>query len=358
MPKLSVIIPVYGVEKYLREALDSVINQTLDDIEIILIDDGGKDNCPAIIDEYAKKDSRIVVIHKTNGGYGQACNTGLDRATGEYVAIMEPDDYIESHMYEDLYKIGKDNDSDIVKSPFYLNCEDHDYKKVQYQNFTKSYNITEIVFTIFEAPHFLFLHPSIWSAIYKKDFLKNNNIRFVEAPGSGWTDNPFQVQVFCLAKKINYTSKAYYYWRVLNGNPSEELRNYKVPFLRCAEIREWLKNNNFYVEEILSAYYVREINYIKTTLGMENVSDEFDHIKRIEDMIEQTEMDIVANSKYIPIKDKKLYKNLKNSVKNVYKNRYLKFIFPEKLKRIKKHIIKLKISSKGLSLVIFNKKLI
>ena len=123
MPKVSVIIPVYNVEKYLRECLDSVINQTLQDIEIILIDDGGKDNCPRIIDEYAKKDSRIVAIHKENGGYGQTCNVGLERAHGEYISIVEPDDYIDKNMYEDLYKLAKKNDTDIVKSDFYKNIQ-------------------------------------------------------------------------------------------------------------------------------------------------------------------------------------------------------------------------------------------
>ena len=102
MPKISVIIPVYNVEKYLRECLDSVINQTLADIEIILVDDGSPDNCPQICDEYALKDNRIKVIHKENGGYGSAMNVGLEKATGEYIGIVEPDDYIDSKMYEDL----------------------------------------------------------------------------------------------------------------------------------------------------------------------------------------------------------------------------------------------------------------
>ena len=100
MPKISVIVPIYGVEKYLKEAVDSLLNQTMNDLEIILLDDGGKDACPQIIDEYAQKDNRIIAIHKQNGGYGQTMNVGLDRATGEYIAILEPDDYIESKMYD------------------------------------------------------------------------------------------------------------------------------------------------------------------------------------------------------------------------------------------------------------------
>lgn len=335
-----------------------MLNQTLQDIEIILIDDGGKDNCPKIIDDYAKKDNRIVAIHKPNGGYGQSCNVGIEKSTGEYITIFEPDDYVDSHMYEDLYNIAKENDSDIVKSPFYLNCEDPNYKKVQYQNFTKVFNIPDKSFTIMEAPHLLFLHPSVWSAIYKKDFIAKNNIKFIEAPGSGWTDNPFQVQTLCLAHKINYTKNAYYYWRVLNANPSEELKDYRIPFLRCAEIREWLKNNGFYIPEILSAFFVKELSYIKTTLGMRNIADENDYTNLLEDMVNQMNFDIIENSKYISKEQKKLFLKLKKSVLKVVKSRKYEFILKQKLKDFKKSIIKLKISSKQINLTIFNRTLL
>ena len=109
MPKVSIVIPTYNVEQYLKECLDSVINQTLKDIEIICVDDGSTDNSGKILDEYAAKDSRIKVIHKENGGYGKAMNVGIDNATGEYIGIVEPDDYIEFDMYETLYINAKKN---------------------------------------------------------------------------------------------------------------------------------------------------------------------------------------------------------------------------------------------------------
>src|SRR5574344_698890 len=123
MAKVSIIIPIYDVEKYLRECLDSVISQTLTDIEIICVNDGSPDNCKAIIEEYAQKDKRIIVINKKNGGEGQACNIGLDIAKSEYIAILEPDDYIAPEMYEDLYEKAIKNNSDIVKSCFYDNLQ-------------------------------------------------------------------------------------------------------------------------------------------------------------------------------------------------------------------------------------------
>ena len=93
-PKVSVIVPIYNVEKYLDECMVSLLNQTLKDIEIILVDDESPDNCPKMCDEYANKDKRVKVVHKKNGGLGFARNSGLDVATGEYVAFIDSDDWI------------------------------------------------------------------------------------------------------------------------------------------------------------------------------------------------------------------------------------------------------------------------
>ena len=104
MPKISVIIPVYNVSQYLRRCVDSVINQTYSDLEIILVDDGSPDDCPQICDEYAKKDERIIVIHKPNGGLSSARNAGLEAASGEYIGFVDSDDWIEADTFE--YCIG------------------------------------------------------------------------------------------------------------------------------------------------------------------------------------------------------------------------------------------------------------
>lgn len=94
-PKVSIIVPIYNVEKYLDRCMASLLNQTLEDIEIIMVDDGSPDRCPKMCDEYAKKDSRVKVVHKKNGGLGYARNSGLDVATGEYVAFVDSDDYVD-----------------------------------------------------------------------------------------------------------------------------------------------------------------------------------------------------------------------------------------------------------------------
>ena len=118
-PIISVIVPVYNVEKYLRECLESLICQTLEDIEIICINDGSTDSSLAILEEFAAKDARIKIINKENSGYGASMNAGLNAAAGEYIGIIESDDFADKKMFEDLYNLALKNDADIVKSDFY-----------------------------------------------------------------------------------------------------------------------------------------------------------------------------------------------------------------------------------------------
>ena len=119
MPKISIIIPVYNVEKYLRECLDSVLNQTLEDIEVICVNDGSTDSSANILEEYRLKDKRLRVIHKENSGYGHSMNVGFEATTGEYVGIVESDDFVKPTMFEELYNIANREHADVVKSDFY-----------------------------------------------------------------------------------------------------------------------------------------------------------------------------------------------------------------------------------------------
>ena len=345
MPKISVIVPIYNVEKYLRECLDSIINQTFEDLEIILLDDGGQDSCPQIIDEYAASDKRIVAIHKENGGYGHTMNVGLSRATGEYVGIVEPDDYIDPKMYEDLYKIADKFDSDIVKSGFYNN-----YQTKQLTGIVKDVWSPEIPenqsFTIKEYPYFLSYHPSIWSCIYKREFLNKNNIRFVEAPGAGWADNPFQVQTMCLAERINYTSKAYYYWRRLNYFGSDDLKDYTIPFKRSDEIHQWLHDNNMNNEEILSSLHLRELVYISIVLGKKNI-DEKEVLSLIEKMLKRVDANLILNKKSIKKSDKKMFKEILDNPIKLRK----KILF----KKFKQNTVSVRWNKKEKRIILFGK---
>lgn len=349
-PKVSIIVPIYGVENYLRECLDSLLNQTLSEIEIILINDGSKDKSPQIIDEYASKDSRIVAIHKANGGYGQTCNMGLNCARGEYVAILEPDDYISENMYEDLYNLAIQNNADVVKSAFYRNYDTDSYKNIQKISWGQKYNLPSNEFKISDYPVLLSLHPSIWSCIYRREFLNLNNIRFVEAPGASWTDNPFQIQTMCLAKKIIYTDNAYYYWRLKNLDDSDDLKDYTIPFLRCNEIHDWLVKNNITNHDILAAIYDKELRYIRIVLSMPEIKDKKDCLNRISAAIARMNPNYIKTSNVLANKNKKLYKYCTNLPLDIV---YLYMRF----KKYKKHIIRISLNKNQQSITLFGKRL-
>lgn len=133
---VSILVPIYNVEKYLEKCLDSLISQTLRNIEIICINDGSTDNSFSIIKNYAARDNRIIIINKKNTGYGDSMNQGLSKAKGEYIGIVESDDFVDKKMYEDLYNIALKYCADIVKSSFYEYWETPE-KKV-YSNLFKS----------------------------------------------------------------------------------------------------------------------------------------------------------------------------------------------------------------------------
>ena len=111
---VSVVLPIYGVEKYLDRCITSIVNQTYSNLEIILVDDGSRDNCPQMCDDWAEKDSRIKVVHKANAGLGMARNTGIDNATGEYICFFDSDDYVALDTVEKAYALAKQESSDLV----------------------------------------------------------------------------------------------------------------------------------------------------------------------------------------------------------------------------------------------------
>lgn len=113
MIKVSIIVPIYNVEKYLHQCVDSLLNQTLREIEVILVDDGSPDSCPRICDEYKKKDTRVKVVHKQNGGLSDARNAGMKLVEGEYVAFIDSDDYVDLYMFEKLYAAAKERNLDV-----------------------------------------------------------------------------------------------------------------------------------------------------------------------------------------------------------------------------------------------------
>ena len=217
-PKVSVIVPVYNTARYLEQALISLERQSLSDIEIICVNDGSTDDSPAIMRAHARRDARIHVIDKPNGGYGSGCNRGLDEARGTWIAILEPDDWVDATMFEDMVCFAESFEEtvDIVKTPYWsVNDPDTPLQLTLNCSFKGTVKPTHQPFTVDDPGYVdvLACHPSIWSALYRREFLEQAGIRFHEIPGAGWADNPFLIDAFCRARGIVYLDQAYYHYR-------------------------------------------------------------------------------------------------------------------------------------------------
>ena len=257
MIKVSIIIPIYNVEAYLRQCLDSVINQTLKEIEIICVNDGSTDSSLNIIQEYASKDNRIIVIDKKNSGYGHSMNVGIDASNGEYIGIVEPDDFVALDMFEVLYNSAVSNDVEIVKSDFYRFIEkDNNIIRTYIQLTKNQYFYNRVIIPKYEQEVFKFVM-NTWTGLYKRQFLVSNNIRHNETPGASFQDNGFWFQGFCLTKSLYLIDKSFYMNR--RDNPNSSVKNKEKVYCANIEykyIREFLELHKLY-DSFKSVYVMK-----------------------------------------------------------------------------------------------------
>lgn len=267
MSKVSVIIPIYNVSEYLRECLDSVIGQTLRELEIICVNDGSTDNSLEIVQEYAARDARIVVITGPNGGYGKAMNKGLDRATGEYIGIVEPDDYVVRDMFEKLYQTAVCYDLDFVKADFYRFTRDAAGKEqltyVLLDETKKRYN--ELLCPA-EDPSCIRFTLNTWSGIYRRSFLEDFHIRHNETPGASFQDNGFYFQTFIHAWRAMILNEPFY--RNRRDNPNSSVKSKEKVYCMNVEydyIRDLLMRDREIWEKFQYMYWWKKYwNYLFT----------------------------------------------------------------------------------------------
>ena len=210
--KVSVIMPVYNVENYLKRAIDSVLNQTLEQIELFLVDDGSTDNSGNICDEYKTKDNRVHIIHKKNEGAHMARNDCLNLAKGEYLCFFDSDDYVEKNMLSDMYEISKKNDLTLLISGFFIDTyyTNEKYVTLDYiPNKEIFYNdrlaFRKDAYEFFDKNMFY----SPWNKLYKREYILSNNITF---PKTYRDDFPFVVEVIKDIDKVGFIKNQYYHF--------------------------------------------------------------------------------------------------------------------------------------------------
>lgn len=210
-PLISVIVPIYNVEKYLARCVDSIVNQTYKNLEIILVDDGSPDSCPRMCDDYAKKDSRIKVVHKKNGGLSDARNAGMAVATGEYISFIDSDDYVSDDFFECLLAVMNKENSDIAECSVVKFYEDNHFDEFNDHLSVKTYDTQDAMSALIAENPF---HQHVWNKLYKTELVKN----IPYAVGKLNEDEFWTYQVFGRANKVARLNKTMYYYFQRNSS--------------------------------------------------------------------------------------------------------------------------------------------
>lgn len=256
MTKLSIIVPVYNVEKYLPKCLESLIKQTLKDIEIICVNDGSMDNSLAILKEFASKDSRIRIIDNQHQGVAKTRNTGIEQSTGEYIGFVDSDDYIDIDFFEKLYNSATKSNSDIAIASILKHKNFFNIYNAKYTKEETAITIQDKIKLCEDKKHFFFY---AWNKIYHSGFIKENNIKFSE--GQIYEDVMFAIKALYYSNKIIsvYGTKYHYIEHENSLTKYKDKTGEKEHDLIKAysELQEFCNSKNIEIPERLN-YYTKE----------------------------------------------------------------------------------------------------
>lgn len=338
--KISVIIPVYNVEKYIRECVESVLNQTLKDIEIIAVNDGSRDNSIKIIEEYLS-DARLRIINKENGGASFARNIGMKAARGEYIYFIDSDDFIEEDVLEILYRNSESEKMDIVCSCFsFYNDKTKKQKKARF-TFPFEENINKGYYFLYNGEEI-----NVWNRLYRKEFLEKYNFRFIE--GIIHEDQDFGFKTILLAENIKYIKNYGYKYRVEREgsvmSSQKREKNLKSVQILKKELKNFFSNIQLNEFQKIRVYFkLLSLDFWEKELKNEKIIAE--EIEKFEDSLEK----IYQNNRFNCI-EKQI---LKNDIRNLIKNKKINI-----LKKIywKNGIINFKILKNFFKKEVVNKK--
>lgn len=219
-PRVSVLVPVCNAERYLTHCLESLAAQTLADIEVVCVDDGSTDGSARIVDEFVRRDPRFRVITKPNTGYGDSMNRGLEAARGDYVGILESDDFAEPDMFERLLRLAEQAGADVARGNY---CEHESGRRAADDPLVR--NVPDgvphgVAVTARECRDVLDGGAAIWSGLYRRAFLEDEGIRFLPTPGASYQDTSFNLKALMCARAIVLTDAPTVHYRVDNASSS------------------------------------------------------------------------------------------------------------------------------------------
>lgn len=339
---VSIIVPIYNAQTTLEQALKSIEQQSYPYFEALCVNDGSTDDSQGIIEAFCARDSRFKSITKENGGYGSACNCGLQRAQGTWIGILEPDDWYDSHFLERLLDLQDTHQTqqtapcdDILKAAYWrVTHPDTSEQEVLACSYRKRVRIKHQPFTIYDsgATELLNHHPSIWSALYRRTFLQENAITFREIPGAGWADNPFLFETFLAAKRIRYCDVPLYYYREETEAKTRSFAQNSpfIPLDRLRDIFEILSKRNEKNYAVLCSVYHRVFFYIAGLCTYNNLSENKRLKCAITDIFKKLHPAIVFSIDSIEPRYLKLYCELTGEdAARIHYGRYLVYLLRE-----------------------------
>ena len=288
MKDISIIIPAYNAEKYLNKCLDSLINQTMNNIEIIIVNDGSKDNTEEIVKSYS--DKRIKYYKNDNHGIGYTRNFGISKATGKYVMFLDSDDYVEKNICEELFNKAENDGLDLVICDFYKEYDNGKKEKIITETFKNS--------SLKDNPDIITEYLAPWAKLYKRELLIDNKIKFVE--NLKYEDAPFVIEALDRAKLIGKVDKCLVHY-IVHGNSETTIRDKRIfdIFKIIKKIRDYAKEKK-YLKDRIDKLTVRIItNYTIQQREQENKEDAMQFIDEAFDLLEKEVPDYKNNKYYI-----------------------------------------------------------
>ena len=232
MTSVSIVIPIYNAEKYLKQCMDSLLSQSLRDIELVCIDDGSTDSSLKLLESYKEHNNNITIISKHNTGYGDSVNIGIECSRGEYIGIIEPDDFVEPDMFKILYENAKKHDLDISRCTFFY-FDDETGENVE-ESFP--YMIKNKVYSPRKKKETFYQQPTDWANIYKKQFLLENDIKFLTTPGASYQDTSFLFKAYACADRFMIDGRPLHHYRIHEGSSVKQ--NSSKMYCVCTEYEE------------------------------------------------------------------------------------------------------------------------